>query len=69
MAVSSYLHDHLMFEALQDPKKHFYLMARSLEEFRASYNSFEEFTALGPNPLEITAVISLGRVFLVISSP
>ena len=61
MAVSSYLHDHLMFEALQDPKKHFYLMARFLEEFRASYNSFEEFTALGPNPLEIMAVISHGK--------
>ena len=61
MAVSSYLHDHFMFEALQDPMKHFYLMARSLEEIRAPFNSFGEFTALEPLPLEITTVISHGK--------
>ena len=36
-------------------------MVKSLEEIRALFNSFEEFTALEPNTLEIMTIISHGK--------
>ena len=37
--------------------------------FGILFNSFEEFTAHGPYPMEITTVISFGGRFMVLSSP